>query len=876
MKKIWTFTKQHYLTILLSFSIPAVVMIVVYWLIGIYPGSERSILATDSFAQYANFHASFNNVLQGKQSIFYTWSGSLGLNYWALAAYYLNGLFTPLVAFFDNGNMPDALYFLTIIKFGAIGLSFWFFANATFKLNRWLIVGLSVAYALMSYTVGYSEVIMWLDAFVYLPLIVLGIHRVLDQKKPTLLFVSYLLLFLTSFYMGFMIGVFTFLYALIRTILKANQTKWAFPMYLFTSVLAGLASMVTILPTLLDLKNNGENLSSIYTLLTPDTGAWDFVAKSMVGVYDTSQYESMPFIYIGLVPLIFCVYYFLSKHISWKDKLGYGSLFALLIASVYIYPLNLFWHGMHIPNMFLYRFSFLFSFLLILLAGYGLEKFEASESNRLVNGVIGIGGVFLIFMLLSNKKRYDVITMNSLIITFVFLIIYAGIWLFWVSTNKGKKWLPFIVLVLMIGEAGFNAKAMVEGILVDWNYPARSLYTEDYAEIKELVDFSKQQNTSFFRTEKLDGETTNKSFNFGYHGVEMFSSIRNRNSSQYLNALGFRSNGTNLNIEYMNNTLLADALVGMKYNLAEQDIMKFGYKKIKNAGNYSLYENQYALPLGFMTDNGIYEPEAVKNQTELFNHLAGTSGEFFSFGEATRVSVNNAIVSDDDGVTIGETEPNLPREVTWLVTVPGKSQGYLSLVPKNFSDAMGVKINVSVNGVQRKKGLVNTGQYYNLGYYEKTTTVKVTTTFSDGDNQKLMLFKPDAVFLDTESFSSAVEKIRENGIDMQTTGRRATAEVSLVKDQVLLTTIPYDRGWKVLIDGEKANVTAFKEAFLSVQVPAGKHQIEFVFLPQGFVIGASIFGSCLFLFSGYLWWLNRQQRLARKHQEKNSLEQIDE
>ena len=64
-------------------------------------------------------------------------------------------------------------------------------------------------------------------------------------------------------------------------------------------------------------------------------------------------------------------------------------------------------------------------------------------------------------------------------------------------------------------------------------------------------------------------------------------SVRNRHSSTYLNALGFRSRGTNLNIRYQNNTLLMDALMGIKYNIAENNPMKFGFERQAAAGNIS-------------------------------------------------------------------------------------------------------------------------------------------------------------------------------------------------------------------------------------------------------------------------------------------------
>src|SRR5699024_4367502 len=111
---------------------------------------------------FSNFHASFRNMLLGKQGFFYTWNASTGLNYLSLISYYLGGVFTPLVILFPNQYMPDALYFLTLLKIGAAGLTFWLYAKHSFKLPSLAQVSLAVFYALMSFTTAHSELIMWL------------------------------------------------------------------------------------------------------------------------------------------------------------------------------------------------------------------------------------------------------------------------------------------------------------------------------------------------------------------------------------------------------------------------------------------------------------------------------------------------------------------------------------------------------------------------------------------------------------------------------------------------------------------------------------------------------------------------------------------
>ena len=135
-----------------------------------------------------------------------------------------------------------------------------------------------------------------------------------------------------------MIGVFSVLYLFVQLGRDWKQNKKAIIPYGITSLLAGGASMIIILPAVLDLRSNGEELSTITKFKTEATGVFDLVMKNMIGVYDTTKYGSIPFIYIGLLPLLLCILYFVSKRIPLKDKLLYAGLFSILIASFYIVP----------------------------------------------------------------------------------------------------------------------------------------------------------------------------------------------------------------------------------------------------------------------------------------------------------------------------------------------------------------------------------------------------------------------------------------------------------------------------------------------------------------------------------------------------------
>lgn len=854
-RQVKVFLKENKWYLLSSFLLPALIMAVIYLTMGIFPGSARSVLASDAFSQFSNFHASYRNMLLGKQGFLYTWNASLGLNYLSLVSYYLGGIFTPLVILFPNQLMPDALYFLTLIKIGSAGLAFWFYAKHTFQLKPWSHVVLALFYSLMSFATAHSELIMWLDGLVYLPLVIWGIDRILQLRKPRVLFFSYLLLFLSSFYMGFMIGVFSFLYFVTRLAADFKTNRRRVPMYLLTSFLAGGASMIIILPAVTDLMSNGETLSQFTKLKTDATSWLDLIMKNMVGVYDTTKYGSIPFIYAGLLPLVLCLFYFVSKKIRLRDKLLNLSLLVILTVSFYFAPLNLFWHGMHAPNMFLFRYAFLFSFMVMMLAGYGWSRYQEKDRLKLVLIFSGLIGVFLLSFALRPKGSYEYVSFVSLVLTICFLLLYLLLFAF--PPKKVPVWRGFTLLLLLttIGETALNTNGMLRGILEDWNYASRSLYTEPYPDISKLVNKTKASNENFYRLENLDPVSSNDGFNYGYSGISMFSSIRNRHSSGYLNELGFRSRGTNLNIRYPNNTLMMDSFAGVKYNLSKTSINKYGFKLIDEAGSYKLYENTLALPLAFTAapeaaEITRYPNDKLSNQTLLFNGLTGLQQTYFSFHPISVVSQNNVTLSSSGIFThFKEEKPNQAKEVTWRVAVPANSQAYLSLYPYDFAQLESSSVTVSVNGEQRKSQINITGQYYDLGHYDKAQTVEFTASFYGTDEVSFQ--NPQVVTLNTDALQTAVDQLKTQGVPMKTSNHGATGTVDLEEDQLLITTIPYEKGWSATIDGQAAKVIEFQDGLVSVKVPKGKHEIKLSYLPEGFKTGALLFVGCLVLFGLY-------------------------
>ncbi|WP_394701600.1 YfhO family protein [uncultured Enterococcus sp.] len=426
-----------------------------------------------------------------------------------------------------------------------------------------------------------------------------------------------------------------------------------------------------------------------------------------------------------------------------------------------------------------------------------------------------------------------------------------------------------LIVLLVIGELGLNSTLLIQGIAGEWGYPGRSYYDEGNKEIKQLVQKTKVENSNFYRLENLEAYTGNESFRYQYSGVSMFSSIRNRHSSIYLDALGFRSNGTNLNIRYANNTLLMDSIIGMKYNLWKDQPAKYGFEAVESSGEYTLYENKNALPLGMMTDEKIYEPYAVQSQTALFKHLSETDQAFFDIVSVEKIGSKNVTekytqMNKTELVAYTPEDWSKPMEIEWKVEVPAKKQAYFSIYLTDYEKLTGSpQIELEITEPEETSysfGLIETGQYYNLGYSEEARTIRFKTKYTNlKEDTVITMVKPDIALLDTESYQYAVEQIQEKGVDFEASGRKATAEVTLTSNQVLLTTIPYDKGWKAYVDGEQVDIPLFKEAFLTLPLKKGTHTIEFIFFPQGLMVGIGLFISCIISFFLYTIYLKQSK-----------------
>ncbi len=814
----------------------------VYLSQGIYWNSETSPLLGDGFHQYVIFDVTLRNILHGNGSLFYTFTSGLGLNFYALSSYYLGSFLSPLVYFFNLSNMPDAVYLTTLLKFGLIGLSTYFSLNKLSQsIPKSLKLTLSTSYALMSFTVSQLEIKTWLDVFILIPLIITGLQLLITEKKFLLYFTSLSILFIQNYYFGYMTALFLIFWYICQISWDFKTRKSSFLDFIITSFLAGMASLILTLPTLFDLQTHGEKLTEVTKFQTESSWYLDLFAKQFIGSFDTTKYGAIPMIFVGLLPFILTILFFTMKSIKFHVKLIYAIFFAFLIASFYIEALDLFWQGMHTPNMFLHRYAWIFSTLLIYTAAEVLKRLkEIKVWNFLVSLFLVVTGFLATIYL---KSHYSFLTDLNILLTLEFLVVYSLLLLVVIKKFISVNLFAILISLFIMVEMSLNASSQMDGIAKEWGFASRSAYNRY---IPAMESFSTYIGNQFTRTEKLETQTGNDSMKFNYNGISQFSSVRNRSASSTLDKLGFKSSGTNLNLRYANNSILADSLFGIQYNISENPIDKYGFQDVYQKDNLTLYENQYSLPIAFASQsvyNDVkFNEHTLDNQASFLNQLANVNFDYFS-------PIHYEKTENTDDLISVTSSSNEDAAIQYQIEVPENSQVYLSFTNLHFSNDKQKKVDILVNGEKKTFTADNTFSFFNLGYTKEKKTFNINVSFPG--NSQVSFESPTFYRLDTQTLTEAIQKIKEQPVTVSTSKNKVFATYEVQQDTSIFFTIPYDKGWSAYQDDKKIEIKQAQTGFMKVDVPKGKGTITLSFIPNGFITGAICSFTSLLLFGIY-------------------------
>ena len=859
--KDWAIDKRYYF---LAFILPVIVCYIAYYLFDAYPAKpdgEHSVLVLDLNGQYVYYFEYFRKAILGPDSIFYSWSRNLSGEFMGIIGYYLASPFTLITVLLPDKYMLISLFIMQLCKLGTEGVTMSFYLRHSKKLQPLHAVIFSTLWGACSYNIVQLMDPMWLDGLVYMPLIMYGVEKIVDEKKMIRYIVPLALLFVANFYIGFMMAIFCVIYFLFyfsfaseREYYKTSEKAITFVQFGISSIVAGMLAAFMILPVYYSLKLGKFDFTDPDYSLKLQFTAIDLMTRLLPSCYDTCRNEGLADIYCGCLCILLTPLYILNKKIKPNRKIGYTILLAVFFFSMYIKPIDMLWHGGQVPNWLPYRYSFMLSCILIVISAECFKHFDG-VSGRDIAGVIA---GFLIYILWAETREYENLdTLGSLWFAVALVFCFGLLFYGFKNSPKGKA-IPLVLILIVTSELTINASQTIKDIDADVTYSTRESYEDKLVKTwlpvaKELQDY----DTSLYRAEKTYVRTVNDNLLLGLKGVTHSSSTMNAKAIDFLSNLGYVERGHYT--RYDGNTLLTDDLLGIKYILDTDGKVASEYTKIKEDAETSIatYQNENALPIGYMVNTNsqyadISSKNPFENQNTMLSTMLGYNVEAFKRIDVVADPIYNNVEAQDAGeqtkyVATGSGD----HTVDFIIQAEQDAPIYFYFPAINEK-----KINVWYsttydNEAQEFTDFTFLNYYYETSYYciqrlgnqnfEAGQYICVRCTI---DNE--YCYMSDQLFyqLDTNLLDESVAKLSAGGWNMTYNNggfTKFTTEVTAQDNQVLFTSIPLEKGWTVKVDGHKVEPVELYNCLMGVPMDAGIHTVTFSFFPAGLGLGIVLF-----------------------------------
>lgn len=857
--------------ILAAFCLPVILMLLALLVMGIYPAGENQIAVIDMYHQYVPFLGELQEKLQSGGSLFYTWNGAGGSNFWNLLAYYGASPLNLILVLFPKKFLMEGVTLILLLKIGLAGSTMAVYLRAIVweKDKRSAdisLVGFATLYALCSYVMAYYWCIMWMDAVALLPLCILGLHKILDGRSGVFYTVCLALVVFINYYMAIMVCIFILFYYPVLYFIKV-QGESAGHFFKTTgravgySLLGVLMSAVMLLPTWLSMQSTYYISADMPEKTELYNDLLD-ILNQMLPNAELTYREGLPNLYCGMFVVILLVFYWISRTIPLREKLLNGAFLAFLIFSLNINKLDFIWHGFHFPNQLPYRYTFMICFLLIAMAYQVFQRVDEIRVNHLWILLAAGGGYYLLAqkILTEHIKDLDLFVYSGL----AWLALYVAILLLYKKGRLPKNLLLILTVILLTCEMASNTCTSIDQV----GTTQRSNYYANEADIAKLVKKTEGTDDRFGRTEMNDNYILNCPAMYHYKGISQFSSSLNANATALMEHIGVEGAPDKNRFNYNQTDPVTNAMLNIRYLIGKNlPIDDSDFKQIAKSGNSRLYESTYPLSIGYMTADTIrtwnYEQENPFMVLDDYVR-AVTQNKYTSvFTEIEPVDVSAANIelsSTGDGMWDSTLKNETKKSKTILMYQAQQTGKQYLFIEADDADAITVSQEKKDDKIEIRN---DCGSIVNLGEMDSGTEFTVTIEYKEGKGGSVV---SHVCTMDEAVWQDAYKMLSASMLDVTDYGDSCLkGTINVQEDGVFVTSVPYEAGWKLKVDGHTREINELiGGAWISTSLSAGEHQIELSFRPPGLIAGLLITLASIGLLIAAEWW--RRRRMLRKLQ----------
>ena len=816
------------LPVIAAFVIPVLVLVILYIARQVFPAGENMYLRSDMYHQYAPLMKEFQRKLRSGGSLLYSWNVGLGNNFAGTYAYYLASPLNWLSAVFPDTLIPEFMNTMLIIRSGLMSAAFAWYVIRKFRRSDLIATAFGCFYAMSSYMAAFSWNVMWLDCLVLLPLILAGLEKLVAERRPAMYVITLAACIISNYYISIMIAVFLVMYCIIllaceHRFRNGHEALSSAVMFLASSAIAGGMAMFIVLPALFNLFLTASSGSSFPGFFTAYYNLLEMLSKSVINTEPAVFSGWFPNIYATMALFLLVPLYWFCRQIPGREKAGKTILVCILAASFMLNVPTYIWHGLHFPNSLPCRYSFIYIFLVLVMGYQAMINIRGFPAAQIVLcAAAGVFGVFFFQALYPEGGP----TLDNACLGAAFILIYLVIALMLRSSRVPRALVMAVLIIVSAAEIAVNTHH------TGYSVTSRKASVSANGDIAQVL--SQVNDGSFFRVEKTVRKTKNDGAWNGYPSASVFSSTAVAGNSDFYQDLGMQ--GSLNAYAYSGHTPVTQALLSVRYEITDTVQDDVLMTQVAASGGIYLYENRYALALGFLADRAVYDIpvrslQPFRLQNDLVRAACGVENIFHILGGYGGSQAQFTIKEDG-------------RCLLFLLSGP---ESCIVVISRGGEPIL-----------TRRYDSLELPQIIDAGDVQEGDLVFV---FS-GDMSETSLTVYPAI-MDYARYDKAMQLLESGNMEItEHQDTKITGHVRVEKaGQALFTTIPCDEGWSVYVDGRPAEYRNFKNSFIALDLEPGEHTVEFRYWPAGLTPGILLSLAAL---AGFIAWMLARRKKTGK------------
>ena len=869
----------------------AIIVIIAFIKKGIAPFGGNSLLCMDLWGQYLPMYVN-NKEAANLSELLYSWNGAFGFNNWAQSAYYCNSIFVFLLRFVPYRIFLDALDIFCLSKVILSAITCLAFLQFKFKKRSPILIAGAVSYSVCAYMLAYMSQPMWTDMLFLAPLVLIGIDRLVYEKKFLMYTLVLAISIMSNFYIGFSLCIFSAIYFAANSLLLmkpsfvngrvhiegAKEFGFAVIRFGVFSLLAGAISAVVIIPMGLAISKTIASGAS-----APDKLVWygnfTSVLRNMLPKMQLFVQSKGANIACGIIVFLAVPLYFINRRIRLTERIVNAIVMAILILSLNCNILNYIWHGFHFPNQLPGRWTFLFSLFVIMLSCKGILNYDKLAPKRAIAGCSS--GLMLFYVVsqgLGDTPQYDLPRGSwGKLFIFAILILIGTIAAYFlkdeseevetelesselteqnrmIGSIKKRILKKSVIVPLCAAAVAFVAvfDSASSFIAVSQYEGARGTQVSDKASyVSRLETMNKNGHiwksgeNDFYRVE------ANRNFTFGsamignYRGIGYYSSTMNGGVYSFLRYMGNRIYTTDLSSVYNVSSPVQNGLFGVKYFMdfdRNLDRKLPGTVVVEENEDGLFRENPNALPLAYAVSDSLLNYEvrdeihAIQNQNELLNKMCGEEINVFQRIECTSFVTENVTLEPSDSWNRNYFHKDKDQTQAILKYCCRVEENGNFFFEHNFRAG---SLHVTAPDIDKTINYED-GRFAYVGQLSAGDTVNIEVVI---ENIDMGCYGLEFYKLDEQRLDYALDKLAAQGFHVTSfKNTRVDGTIALDSSSLVFASIPDDGGWKVYCDGEEVPVEKVCGAFVSMRIPQGDHEISLRYHVPGLAAGLMISG----------------------------------